>query len=322
QYVQKNQKKEGSNQRESQMGWRILHLMKPCKISVKNKQLFYEPGDGESFTLPIEDLSVVVFDTQYISLSAALLAAFAEHGVVAFSCDQTHQPSGVFLPYHEHSRYSEMAHLQIAASEPLKKRIWSEIVRQKILNQAAVLELLEKNNSEMLVAIAGRISSGDPDNREGYAASIYWKSLFEDFVRRDDGNIINSALNYGYAILRGCVARNVVATGLLPCFGVHHSNNLNQFNLVDDLIEPYRPFVDYIVANMNFGDATSLTPALKKELVSAVMHTCYINDNEIQILKAVEITAESCARAIRDKDFRILKLPEFKGPPRLAQDGE
>lgn len=304
------------------MGWRILHLTKPCKISVKNKQLFYESSDDENFTIPIEDLSVVVFDTQYISLTAAILAEFAANGVVAFSCDWTHQPSGIFFPYHEHSRYSEIAHQQIDASEPLKKRIWSEIVRQKILNQSAVLKLFSKDKSDTLIAISKQVQSGDPDNREGYAAAMYWKSLFENFVRRDDGNIINSTLNYGYAILRGCVARNIVATGLLPCFGVHHSNKLNQFNLVDDLMEIYRPFVDYVVAGIDFNGIKELTPTLKNQLISALTYTCHICGQEIQILKAIEISAESLARAICGKDFRALKLPEFNGHPRIYNGGE
>jgi CRISPR-associated protein Cas1 len=304
------------------MGWRILHLVKPCKISVKNKQLFYESGDNENVTIPIEDLSVVVFETQYIALTAALLAEFASHGIVVFSCDWTHQPSGVFLPYHEHSRYSEIAHLQIEASEPLKKRIWSEIVRQKIINQSAVLNLLNKDKANVLTAIANRVQSGDPDNREGYAAAMYWKSLFENFARRDDGNIINAALNYGYAILRGCVARNIAATGLLPCFGVHHTNKLNPFNLVDDLMEIYRPFIDYIVACMDFRHITELSPQIKNQLIAALTYTCFLRGQEIQILKAIEISAESLARALCDKDFHALRLPEFNGHPRLSQGAE
>jgi CRISPR-associated protein Cas1 len=304
------------------MGWRILHLTKPCKISVKNKQLLYESNDSDNVTIPIEDLSVVVFDTQYVNLTAAILAEFAAHGVVAFSCDWTHQPAGIFIPYHEHSRYSEIAHLQISTTEPLKKRIWSEIVRQKILNQASVLKLFNKNNADGLIAISGRIQSGDTDNREGYAAAIYWKSLFENFIRRDDSNIINSALNYGYAILRGCVARNIVATGLLPCFGVHHSNKLNQFNLVDDLMEIYRPFIDYVVAGIDFNGIKELTPALKNKLISALTFTCYIGGYEIQIMKAIEISAESLSRAICDKDFRALKLPEFNGHPKQYDGAE
>jgi CRISPR-associated protein Cas1 len=226
------------------MGWRILHLIKPCKISVKNRQLLYESlADGKA-TIPIEDLSVIILDTSHITLTAALLAELASFGVVMFSCDRTHQPSGVFFPFHEHSRYSEIAHMQISITEPLKKRLWSEVVRQKIINQAAVLSLSDKSNADILTSIAGRVQSGDSDNREGYAASIYWKSLFDNFKRSDDKDLRNAALNYGYAVMRGCVARNIVAAGLIPCFGIHHSSGLNQFNLVDDLMEAFRPFVD------------------------------------------------------------------------------
>ncbi len=144
----------------------------------------------------------------------------------------------------------------------------------------------------------------------------------ENFVRRDDSNIINSALNYGYAILRGCVARNIAATGLLPCFGIHHSNKLNQFNLVDDLMEIYRPFIDYVVASIDFSDVKELTPVLKNQLISTLTFTCYIGGQEIQILKAIEISAESLSNAICKKDFNLLKLPEFRGHPKLYTGAE
>jgi CRISPR-associated protein Cas1 len=302
------------------MGWRILQLTKPCKISVKNKQLFYDPSEGESVSLPIEDLSVVILETGFVQLTGSLLSELASAGVVLFACDHAHQPSGVFFPFHEHSRYSEMAHIQIAASGPLKKRLWAEIVRQKVLNQSAVLRIFSRADAEVLVEISKRIQSGDQDNREGYAASIYWKSLFDNFVRRDDSNILNKALNYGYAIMRGCIARNIAAAGLLPCFGIHHDNHLNQFNLVDDLIEPFRPFVDYVVHTINFGDAQDLTPELKSKLVSVLLYNCTFNSEEIQLLKAVEMSAESMARAFRYQDVRALKLPEIKSRPQIAGD--
>lgn len=299
------------------MGWRILQLTKPCKLSVKQKQLFYESEDTKT-TIPIEDLSVVVLETGFVQLTGNVLSGFAANDVVLLSCDASHLPSGTFFPFHNNSRYSEMAHIQVVASEPLKKRVWQSVVQQKILNQSAVLCALGIENS--LNEIAKRVQSGDTDNREAYAAQLYWRSLFGDFTRRDDANIINKALNYGYAIVRGCMARNIVASGLLPCFGIHHDNQLNQFNLVDDMMEPLRPFVDYYVAKLNLSAYTDLTPELKNKLISVLICNAGINGETISVLKCAEMMAASLAKAFRQKDSRLLVLPVFS--PSILNTGD
>ena len=299
------------------MGWRILQLTKPCKLSVKQKQLFYESEDTKT-TIPIEDLSVVVLETGFVQLTGNVLSEFAANDVVLLSCDASHLPSGTFFPFHNNSRYSEMAHIQVVASEPLKKRVWQSVVQQKILNQSAVLCALGIENS--LNEIAKRVQSGDTDNREAYAAQLYWRSLFGDFTRRDDANIINKALNYGYAIVRGCMARNIVASGLLPCFGIHHDNQLNQFNLVDDMMEPLRPFVDYYVAKLNLSAYTDLTPELKNKLISVLICNAGINGETISVLKCAEMMAASLAKAFRQKDNRLLVLPVFS--PSILNTGD
>lgn len=299
------------------MGWRILQLTKPCKLSVKQKQLFYESEDTQT-TIPIEDLSVVVLETGFVQLTGNVLSEFAANDVVLLSCDASHLPSGTFFPFHNNSRYSEMAHIQVVASEPLKKRVWQSVVQQKILNQSAVLCAQGIENS--LNEIAKRVQSGDTDNREAYAAQLYWRSLFGDFTRRDDANIINKALNYGYAIVRGCMARNIVASGLLPCFGIHHDNQLNQFNLVDDMMEPLRPFVDYCVAKLNLSAYTDLTPELKNKLISVLICNADINGETISVLKCAEMIAASLAKAFRQKDSRLLVLPVFS--PSILNTGD
>lgn len=290
------------------MGWRILQLTKPCKLSVKQKQLFYESDDAQT-TIPIEDLSVVVLETCFVQLTGHVLSEFAANDVVLLTCDASHLPAGTFFTFHDNSRYSEMAHIQVAASEPLKKRIWQSVVQQKILNQAAVLRALDIENA--LREIAKRVQSGDSDNREAYAAQLYWRLLFGDFTRRDDANIINKALNYGYAIIRGCVARNIVSSGLLPCFGIHHDNQLNQFNLVDDMMEPLRPFVDYCVAKIDFTNYTDLTPELKNKLISVLLCNANMNNEVISLLKSAEMMTASLAKVFRQKDCRLLNLPVF-----------
>ena len=224
-------------------------------------------------------------------------------------CDTSHLPSGTFFPFHNNSRYSEMAHIQVSSSEPLKKRVWQLIVRQKILNQSYVLDALGTEN--VLHKIVKQVQSGDSSNREAYVAQIYWRLLFGDFTRRDDANIINKALNYGYAIVRGCVARNLVASGLLPCFGIHHDSQLNQFNLVDDIMEPFRPFVDYCVAKIDFTGCSDLTPELKNRLISVLLSNVNMNGDVISMIKSVEIMSASLAKVFRQKDSSLLKLPVF-----------
>ncbi len=301
------------------MGWRILQITNPCKLSVKQKQLFYEADDTKT-TIPIEDLSVVVLETDFVQLTGHVLSEFAVNGVVLLTCNASHLPSGTFFPFHDNSRYSEMAHIQVMASKPLKKRIWQSVIQQKILNQSAVLRVLGTENS--LSEIAKRVQSGDIDNREAHAAQLYWQLLFGDFTRRDDANIINKALNYGYAIVRGCVARNIVGSGLLPCFGIHHDNNLNQFNLVDDMMEPLRPFVDYNVAKLDLCDYSDLTPELKNKLISVLLCNANMNGEAISLLKCVEIMSASLAKVFRQKDCGLLNLPIFDFSMLVMKDFE
>ena len=297
------------------MGWRILQITKPCKLSVKNRQLVYEPFDGDLLKLPLEDISVLILENKQILFSNSLLSELAEYDVVLFSCDASHLPSGAFFPYHNHSRYSEIVWIQLESSEPLKKRLWQEVVKAKINNQAAVLEALNKDGSKKLFEIAKLVQSGDSKNAEAYAANLYWKYLFEDFNRSDESNIINSALNYGYAIIRGAMARAVVGAGLMPCLGIHHANKLNQFNLVDDLMEPFRPFVDYQVALMKLKDVTELTSELKNQLIAVITASCLINKEEICLLYSTEIEAASVAKCFKNKSVADLRIPILKKLP-------
>ncbi len=294
------------------MGWRIIQITKPCRLSVKDKQLLYSPQEGDELKIPLEDISVLILENKQISLNNYLLSELSEYDIVLFSCDSSHLPSGTFYPFHNHSRYSEISWLQIEMSEPLKKRIWQEIVKSKINNQALCLEIFNCPNVQKLKEIAKLVQSGDAKNAEAFAANIYWKSLFESFNRSDDADIRNSALNYGYAIIRGCMARAIVGAGLLPCFGVHHANKLNQFNLVDDLMEPFRPFIDYQVNKMLFADKAELTSVDKNYLIGALTLNCIFNNEEVNLLKACELMATSLVRSIKNKDAKYMELPKLK----------
>ena len=296
------------------MGWRILQITKPCKLSVKNRQLVCENNE-DKLTLPIEDISVIVLENRQIIFSNALLSELADNDIVLFSCDFSHIPSGCFAPFHNHSRYAEVAWLQVETSEPLKKRIWQEIVKTKICNQASCLKFFNKQHHQKLLEIAKLVQSGDSKNSEAFAASIYWKDLFIDFNRHDEFDIRNSALNYGYAIIRGCMARSVVGAGLLPCFGVHHANKLNAFNLVDDLMEPFRPFVDFQVNKLNISNQKELDSQTKNKLVEILTQNCSVNDEEVTLLRACDLVALSVAKTIKNKNIKHLQLPLLKKLP-------
>lgn len=297
------------------MGWRIIQITKPCRLSVKDKQLLYVPQEGDELKIPLEDISVLILENKQVSFSNYLFSELSEYDIVLFSCDGSHLPSGVFFPFHNHSRYSEIAWQQVEMSEPLKKRLWQEIVKAKINNQAMCLEIFNCANFVKLREISKLVQSGDVKNSEAFAANVYWKSLWENFNRNDENDIRNSALNYGYAIIRGCMARSIVGAGLLPCFGVHHANKLNQFNLVDDLMEPFRPFIDYQVNKMDVVGKTELTSLDKNYLVSILTQNCIFNKEEISLLKACESAAISFVKSLKQKDVKYLQIPILKKLP-------
>ncbi len=294
------------------MGWRILQISKACKLSVKSRQLLYEPFEDAPLKIPLEDISVIILENKQILLSNSLLCELPEYDIVLFTCDFSHLPTGVMFPFHTHSRYSETAWMQQEVSEPLKKRLWQEVVKTKINNQAMVLDILDKPNAGKLREIAKQVQSGDAKNAEAFAANLYWKSLFADFNRGNDDDIRNSALNYGYAVLRGCMARSIVGAGLLPCFGIHHANKLNQFNLVDDMMEPYRPFVDYVISKLPLTGETELNTELKNKILPVLSMNSHIREEEINLLKSCEISATSLVKAMKNKKIGELKLPVMK----------
>ena len=293
------------------MSWQILYISNPAVLTLKNKQLKYQSLETEEvLTFPIEDVSVIVLENHQVTLTHALLSACMEGKVVIFTCDEKHSPNGALFPFAAHSRYALHSKTQLAASEPLKKKIWQQIIRQKIFNQATVLAFYDKKEANILFEMAKQVKSGDPENLEGYAARIYWDAVFKDFSRRDN-TVHNAALDYGYAILRGALARSIVGSGLIPAIGVHHDNQLNNYNLADDLIEPFRPFVDALVLNMSFNSDV-LTTKEKQELVLLLTKNCLMMEEEITLLKACEYQVQSLMKSFENKDAVYLKLPTFK----------
>ena len=293
------------------MAWRGLHLSKPSRLSFADGQIVVAQDDGE-VRLPIEDIAWIVLDTPQATLTSTLLSACMVAGVVIVSTDETHTPCGVTLPFHRHFRQGEVARRQIEMGLPLKKRLWQDIVRRKIENQAAALDALGRDEARPLREMSRHVGSGDPENVEARAARHYWGQMFRDFRRDDDSDRRNKLLNYGYAVVRSGVARALVATGLLPSLGLMHASATNAFNLADDLVEPFRPFVDVLAWNTAGEDRSGddrLTVADRRVMASVLLGTAMLGGESVTLLLAAERVAESLARAMEGNAASVLELP-------------
>jgi CRISPR-associated protein Cas1 len=293
------------------MAWKGLHLSRPAKLSVADGQLVAAQEDGDA-RVAIEDLAYLVLDAAHAQISTSLLSALMEGGVAVLVTDARHHPCGLMLPFHRHHRQAAVAALQVEAGAPLKKRLWQTIVRGKIGNQAALLEGCGREGCAPLREMARLVGSGDPDNIEARAAREYWGKLFPAFVRDDAKDRRNQLLNYGYAVLRAGVGRALAASGFLPALGLHHASATNAFNLADDLLEPFRPFVDrmaFAMAENGAARAPDLTVEDRRKLAGALLEAARIGAEKVTLLVAAEKAAASLARALEANLAEALELP-------------
>ncbi|MCK6453573.1 MAG: type II CRISPR-associated endonuclease Cas1 [Alphaproteobacteria bacterium] len=297
------------------MAWRGLHLSKPSRLSYADGQVVVAQDDGE-VRLPIEDIAWIVLDTPQSTVTGTLLSACMAAGIAIVVTDEKHTPSGVALPFHRHFRQGEIAQLQTAMSGPLKKRLWQKIVRLKIENQAAVLTAAGRDGARTLAEMARLVGSGDPDNVEARAARAYWGYLWTDFRREDEGDRRNKLLNYGYAVVRAGLARALVASGLLPALGIKHASVTNAFNLADDLVEPFRPFVDWLAwrtADEGRPSRDDLTIEDRRAMAGVLLATARLGSETATLIVASERAAESLVRAVEASLSDALELPAFAG---------
>lgn len=263
---------------------KTLYFGNPVYLSLKNAQLVIKLPEvvrndtlPESFkrnsevTKPIEDIGVVVLDHKQLTITSGVLEALLENNCAIITCDSRSMPVGLMLPLCGNTTQNERFRDQLDASLPLVKQLWQQTIKAKIENQAAVLQECSGAETRCMKVWADDVKSGDSNNLEARAAAYYWKNLFpiKDFTRDREGIPPNNLLNYGYAVLRAIVARGLVVSGLLPTLGIHHHNRYNAYCLADDIMEPYRPYVDRLVYNMiNQGvDYTELTKELKAQLL-------------------------------------------------------
>ncbi len=314
---------------------RTLYFGNPAYLSKKDMQLVIklpkengeqtselenDPNEkykarGNENVISIEDIGIIILDNQQITLSHGLLAALLNNNCAVVTCDSKHHPTGLFLPLESHQEQSERFQTQVEASEPLKKQLWQQTISAKIMNQAMVLAKRNKPSDNMK-RWTKKVRSGDPDNFEGRAAAYYWKNLFPqelEFIRDRFGQPPNQLLNYGYAILRATVARGLVASGLLPTLGIHHHNKYNAYCLADDIMEPYRPFVDDYIATFveDREDFTELTPSIKKQLLTIPAMDIFIDGERSPLMVGLQRTTASLAKCFAG-DSRKIIYPEFK----------
>jgi CRISPR-associated protein Cas1 len=297
------------------MAWRALHLSRPARLTLADGQVVIAQEEGE-VRLPLEDIACVVLDTPQATLTAALLSACMEAGVAVMVTDGAHRPSGLLLPFHRHHRQAGVAQVQAAISEPLRKRLWQAVVRAKIGNQAAVLDALGRPGAPGLRAMARLVTSGDTANVEARAAREYWSALWDGFRREDGGDRRNALLNYGYAVVRAAVARALVAAGFLPAFGIGHANAANAFNLADDMVEPFRPFVDRLawdVAGAGAGGEHAITLEDRRAMAGVLTAEARVGREAMTLLVAAEAVAAALLRAMEGGTAAALALPAL--PP-------
>lgn len=284
------------------MSHRILEVTEgPARLHVRHGQLVIEPDGGMEVTTPLEELAALVVTHPRVQMTQAVVAGIAAQGGTVVVCDNTYLPAAMLLPMQAHFAQTERYAAQARMKEPLRKRLWQQLVRSKIRAQGRTLKDLRGEDAG-LSAMAERVRSGDPDNLEAQAARRYWPLIFADpkFRRGSEGPDQNSHLNYGYAVLRGVVARAVCGAGLHPSFGLKHHNRYNPFCLADDVMEPYRPLVDGAVAKWieEHDAAEPLGREAKQHLLQSVLGRFVSNGEERTLFDLVGRTAASLSRAV------------------------
>lgn len=305
---------------------KTLYFGNPTYLSLRSEQLVIklpevEKGDlPGSFkqeatrTIPIEDIGVVVLDHKQITLTQGVIEKLLENNCALITCGSNRMPVGLMLPLCGNTTQNERFRSQLNISLPLQKQLWQQTVQYKIRNQASVLGGMRGTIVKNMQAWVKEVKSGDPDNLEARAAAYYWRNLFPeipDFTRDRGGCPPNNLLNYGYAILRAVVARSLVISGLLPTLGIHHHNRYNAYCLADDIMEPYRPYVDELVVKIvdRGVDCSELTKEIKSQLLTIPVIDVVINGERSPLMIAVGQTAASLYKCFSG-ELRKIMYPE------------
>lgn len=284
---------------------RTIYIGNPAYLSLSSRQMMIRRlstdtgGKDLARSIPVEDIGVVVIDNRQVTITSGLIDALLENNVALISCDGRSLPTGLMLPLCGHTIQNERFRCQLSASLPLQKQLWQQTVQMKITNQAACLSYSTGERHENMTIWAAKVKSGDSDNMEARAAAYYWKNLFPmmpGFTREREGMPPNNLLDYGYAILRAVIARALVSSGMLPTLGIHHHNRYNAYCLADDIMEPYRPYVDRLVVdilNESHGEGMDLKKDMKARLLTIPVLDVSIGGRTSPLMVAASTTSAS-----------------------------
>ena len=289
------------------MAFRNIYIENDVQMKIKNEQLFIKKEELES-TMPLEDINSICIESQRSNITTYALRKFIEHDIIVYVCDEKHLPTGVLVGMNNYSRQLKNIRKQVEMPKPLMKRIWQNIIKIKILNQAECLKQLDKGGAELLEKMSCSVNSGDTENVEARAANFYFRCLFGKTFNRKIECIENAALNYAYAIVRGIIARTLIMYGFEPAIGIFHHNQLNNFNLADDLIECFRPVVDLYVMNYIDFSKDELDSLDKKILYNVVNTLVLIDGKKFNISGAVEYMIKSLSTSM-NRNENLIKVP-------------
>lgn len=287
---------------------RTLFFTQPYVLSLKNNQMIIKTREMPDMhrSIPIEDIGFVILEHQQTSITLPLLNALSDNNVAVIICGDNYMPNAMLLNLESNTTQGETLRMQIEASEPQKKNIWKQTVESKIKNQAALLKKVGKDGN-ILRPFYSNVKSGDSDNREGIAAKIYWNELFgSDFVRTREGSEPNNLLNYGYTILRAAMARALMGSGLLPAIGIFHKNKYNAFPLADDIMEPYRPFVDELVYILYSQGKKELTKEVKAEILKILFTDTQFEKTTHPLEIGLTTTTASLVKCLNGTSKKVL----------------
>lgn len=291
------------------MGFRTVFIKNGERLKLRLDNLEIHKS-GETFTIPLSDIEMVLLEGDQTTMTSRVLAKFSEHQIAVVICDQKYMPCGIYTGIGQYHRSSKRIQWQAGWEKEVQNQMWAEIIRSKIRNQSQVLEQLEKDEQriELLKALMCQVEPGDITNREGHAAKVYFNTLFGQDFHRDDETFHNNCLNYGYAIIRAQTARCVVAVGLVPALGIFHKSEYNAYNLVDDLMEPFRPLLDWFVLNDIEADTDDfyLSYDTRLQLINFLNHKIMLRGRKQYISLAINEFVASFIKAMANNDPNLI----------------
>lgn len=299
------------------MGWRIVHVKDGDLLRLRLDNLEVRKKENKVF-IPLSDITMVVLESNKTAITTKLLSSLSQNNVGLVICDDKYLPVGIYLPYGQYHHYSKRAIKQADWTSDQKDKIWKNVIGQKMSNQISYAKFcgVEEERIELMQDLLENLEDGDKTNREGHTAKVYFDSLYGKSFTRDDDNLINAAMNFGYAIVRSSMARIIVGNGLVTMLGIFHKNEFDSFNLVDDLMEPYRPLMDYWVNKYVIDNQEYLNYEARLKVIEFMNQKIVINNEKMTISNSMQEYVTSFVTAMEEQESDLLlniELNKFIG---------